>query len=347
MAPDLSVADLVDMGDLDELLRRVDGFCDTRDWEGLADLRRRCRAAFERGRQLWPAASHAEYRLALEAPGRWAGPVVEPGAGRFALGPLSEVAASTHTWDELAPHLPLSPEAALVAHERVVRGEDLRSDGRVDPHVVDLPLVLQPWEPAYPLAHYRAYEATFDDAAPAPTSIEGEGEVEGEGEGEGEVGTGAGGPAPAAEAMAVEALVELVSAWTTQSGGTARAVAVQGHAADAVAAVAGDGNGGLVLVPVDAAPALATMAWAGASGGARGRRRGMAQGRFAAWWAAAALAGDAALDAWPDLGPHLGQVHFYRWHRTGPATGWSLRLAAERPAGGVSFAIEATDRPPA
>ena len=49
-----------------------------------------------------------------------------PGAGRFALGPLSEVAASTHTWAELAPHAPPGPLAAVTAHERVVRGEDLR-----------------------------------------------------------------------------------------------------------------------------------------------------------------------------------------------------------------------------
>src|SRR5206468_2416016 len=103
--------ELVDLGDLDELVRHVDRLCDARDWNGLVDLRGRCRRALERGRQLWPAASLAEYRLALDAPGRWAASVLVPGTGRFALGPLSEVAASSHTWDDLAPHVPTTPEA--------------------------------------------------------------------------------------------------------------------------------------------------------------------------------------------------------------------------------------------
>src|SRR5947209_9779861 len=169
MAARLTVADLVDLGDLDELLRRVDDLCDAGDWAGLLDLRDRCRAAFERGRQLWPAASHAEYRLALQAPGRWAAQVIVPGAGRFALGPLSEVVASTHSWDELAAHLGATPEAALVAQGRVLRGEDLRGDARVDTAVVELPLALEPWEPDYPRATYKPYTAEFADVAPPPT----------------------------------------------------------------------------------------------------------------------------------------------------------------------------------
>jgi len=87
---------LVDLGDLDELVRQVDRLADAGDWSGLVDLRDRCRRALERGRQLWPAASLADYRLSLDAPGRWAASVLVPDAGRFALGPLSEVAASTH-----------------------------------------------------------------------------------------------------------------------------------------------------------------------------------------------------------------------------------------------------------
>jgi pimeloyl-ACP methyl ester carboxylesterase len=83
VAPRLSIAELVDLGDLDELLRRIDDLCDAADWAGVLDLRDRCRMAFARGRQLWPAASHAEYRLALQAPGRWAATVVVPGAGHF------------------------------------------------------------------------------------------------------------------------------------------------------------------------------------------------------------------------------------------------------------------------
>ncbi len=326
MAARLTVAELVDRADLDELLRRVDGFCDAGDWAGLLDLRDRARTAFyERGIQLWPAASHAEYRLALQAPGPWAAAVIAPGAGRFALGPLSEVAASTHTWDELATHLPPgAPEAALIAQERVVRGEDLRDDGRVDALLTELPLALQPWEPAYPVAVYQPYTAEFADV-PAPPMHEVEVAA-----------------APALDDPdATHALVELVTPWTTQSNGRVAAVAVEGDAAGAVGAVAGIGDRAR-LAEVDAAHALAVLAWAGASGGAHGRRRGMAQGRFTAWWTAAALAG--ALDDWPDeVADALTELRWYRWDRLEPSSGWALRLAAEHPEDGRAWAVEATD----
>ena len=53
------------------------------DWDGLVRLRDRCRAAVERGFQLWPAASLAEYRLALRAPAAVGGR-----RGRRGCGPL-------------------------------------------------------------------------------------------------------------------------------------------------------------------------------------------------------------------------------------------------------------------
>ena len=69
VASRLNNEQLVELGDLDELVRQVDRLGDAEDWDGLVDLRDRCRRALERGRQLWPAASLAEYRLALDAPG--------------------------------------------------------------------------------------------------------------------------------------------------------------------------------------------------------------------------------------------------------------------------------------
>src|SRR5713101_7612333 len=92
---------LIEQGDLDQLTLHVDRLCERADWVGLLDLRDRCRAALARGKQLWPIATNAEYRLALEAPGEWAAMVLDSAAGRFALGPLGEVAASTHEWREL------------------------------------------------------------------------------------------------------------------------------------------------------------------------------------------------------------------------------------------------------
>ena len=327
MAARLSVAELIDLGDLDELLRRVDLLCDERAWDGLVDLRDRCRAAFARGRQLWPAAAHAEYRLALQAPGKWAASVVG-GGGPFSLGPLTEVAASSHSWDELAPHLPASPDAALVAHERVVRGEDLSEAGaEIDRGVLELPLRLEPWEPAYPVAVYKPYSAEFGDV-PAPSGPWAEVDV------------GGGRGVEVEDPEAVHALLELVTPWTTQSNGQAAAVTVAGGAGAAMAAVSGATR--VRLVEVGVGDALALLAWAAASGGAHGRRRGMASGRFAAWWTLAALAGE--LDAWPDVSAAVGRLRWFRSDRLEPSKGWTLRLAAESPGEDRAWAVEATDQ---
>ena len=75
------LAELVEIGDLDELLRATDRLCDAREWAGLVELRDRCRKAVERGKQLWPAANHVEYRLALEAPGEFAARMLTDVAG--------------------------------------------------------------------------------------------------------------------------------------------------------------------------------------------------------------------------------------------------------------------------
>jgi len=324
-------AELVELGDLDELTRHIGRLCSARDWDALVDLRDRCHRALERGKQLWPAAAHAEYRLALEAPAQWAGAVLVPGAGRFAPGPLTEVAASTHTWAELAPCVPRGPLAALTAHERVLRGEDLVGDDRIDTQVLELPLVLQAWEPAYPLATYEAERAEFPDV-PA-------GELEAV-----EATTGA---ERIDDPEACRALVELVTAWTTESEGRAEAVAVAGDALGALGALQEQSalRDRVRLGVVPAGHALALMAWAAASGGGHGRRRGMAPGRFSAWWAVVALAG--RLDEWPlpvdAVGEAAADLRWYRWDTGAPDTGWALRLAVEDRDEGLAWALGATD----
>ncbi|HEX2063432.1 MAG TPA: hypothetical protein VHE80_03320 [Acidimicrobiales bacterium] len=325
MAPGLNLAEIVELGDLDELVRTVDRLCSRRDWDGLVELRDRCRAALARGKQLWPAAAHAEYRLALEAPGRWAARMLVPDAGRFAPGPLSEVAASTHTWAELAPHSPAGPTADLAAHERVIRGEDLREE-EVDSGVLELPLVLQPWEPAYPVATYGPHEADFPaPALPVPSPVALPQGVE-----------------PVADPEACRALVELAAAWTTESNGRAEAVAVAG---DGAAAVAGLGAPRARLAELSSATALAVLAWTGASGGAHGRRRGMAAGRFGAWWAVAAVGG--LLERWPvpadELGHSAQRLRWWSWDAGEPLTGWSLHLAVEDPDRSQAWAVAARD----
>lgn len=325
-----TVRELIDLGDLDELIRHTDRLAVAGEWDDLLDLRSLCRKAFaERRQQLWPVAARADYRLALDAPGRWAAQVLVASAGRFVLGPLPEVAASTHTWDALADHAVQGvPEVALAAHERVVRGEDLRGDRRLDPFVLEVPLALAPWEPLYPVAEYEAEVARFP--IPQLTGFE-------------TVTVGDRKRArPADEHETVRALVELCSGWTTESNGHSEAVAVQG---DAAAAIAGLGLTTIRMAEITPQQGMARLAWSAASGGAHGRRRGMAVGRFAAWWAAAALGG--LLEDFPpdpsELGDSICELRWWAWDEGAPETGWSCRIAVEDPADGLAWALAATD----
>ncbi len=239
---------LVDASDDAALLRAVDGLASSRQWDALADLARRCRDAVELGKQLWGVATHIDYRLALEGPAEHAGRVLRPGAGRFALGPLTEVAAASHDWTSLSPHLEDPAALQTVAQERVIRGEDLR--GRLGPEPVELPLVLAGWEPDYALPRYRDRSALFPSppvAAPA-------------------------GPARALSTAVREpgdaagvALAEAVEAWTAESDGSAEVATVRGDASDAVGALASEA----VVTELQPSEAMALVQWVAASGGAR------------------------------------------------------------------------------
>jgi hypothetical protein len=320
--------ELVDRADLDGLLRLVETLCDARDWPELRRLRDRCRAATDTGRQLWAVAAHAEYRLALQADAAHAAAIVNVATGRFSIGPLSEVVASSHDWEQLAPHLDPGPVRALVAYERVLRGEDLRRDHTIDTSVYDLPLVLQPWEPRYPLATYEAWRGIFAPPSnlpplrPVVLPID-EARLAG-------------------DPMTNEALAELTRPWTTESNGRADTVCVAGDALDAIAAL---GVPEARVSPISGAQALEIMAWTAASGGAHGRRRGMAAGRFNAWWAMASLSGLA--DDWPvdvdELAEAIDDLAFFAWDSAEPEMGWSFRLAVTDPERGLAWAALAND----
>jgi hypothetical protein len=295
------------------MTRRVTRLADDGDWEGVLDLRDDCRAAVERGKQLWPVASYCEYRVALEAPADLAAEMLTPDAGRFALGPISEVAAVRHAWADLAPYAPDGPVAALAAHERVLRGEDLRNADVIN--VLDIPLVVQAWEPAYPIADYKADEATF----PPPRRSDGilTSHVRKD-------------PIRTVDPEIVDALTQLAVVWSTESDGQVEVFAT-------------DSDG---LTPISSADAFALMAWTAASGGAHGRRRGMAPGRFAAWWAAVAVAGE--LDRWPLPDDEMTSLvtdclRWYTWDEPQPTAGWSFRLAIEDTERGCTYAVVATD----
>lgn len=318
--------ELILRADPTELLLEVDRLCERRDWQGLITLRDRCDAATEFGKQLWPVAQFAEYRLALEGPGPYAASVCRAGAGRFALGPLTEVAASTHPWDELADHLSTPWIAATVAQERVLRAEDLRGDPRARPDEFGLPLVLQPWEPAYPLPIYRSHD--LHEGGPGPVDKpfhQAHAEP----------------PAPAQLPELARALADLGASWSEQSNGGCRVVIVAGDAAAAAVTLLG---GSARLAPIELPDALARMAWTAASGGAFGRRAGMAAGRSAAWWVSHTATG-LPFPAHPDaLGEALFRLRWYVLEGGQGEVGWNLRLALEDPASHWAAAIDTWDR---
>ena len=322
---DQSFHELVEAGDLNGLLRAVDGFCASRSWDELLDLADLCEDALERGKQLWPITAHIDYRIALEAPGDYAAGVLDSDLGRFALGPLTEVAASTHRWDELAPHIGTPQALAYVAQERVLRGEVLEGDERAHGEILELPLRLEPWEPTYALATFKADHVEVAEPWEPKARLE---TVEAR-------------PAePLDERELENALLDLVQPWTAESNGAARAVVVEG---DAVAATSNLTFGPLSVGPLLPEEALQRIAWAAASGGAHGRRRGAAFGRSMAWYTASLL-GDLS---WPvdpaELKGRLNHLNWYRWDEGEPEEGWVLRLAAEDPESGWAVAVVATD----
>jgi hypothetical protein len=305
--------ELVGRADLDGLLRHIETLCTDADWAELLRLRDRCRAADATGRQLWPAAAHAEYRLALQADPAFAAPIAEEAQGRFAIGPLTEVVASTHDWASLAPHLSRGPTRALIAYERVLRGEDLRRDRSIDRTVFDLPLRIEPWEPAYPVAGYEPWRGIFTPPRPTrdlrPVALPFED------------------PQLVADPMTTEALAELTRPWTEDSNGRGDAAAVMGDALDAIAAL-GVPQARVGRIGADHALEI------------------MAAGRFNAWWTVAALL--ELTDDWPvepdELGLALERLAFFAWDTDEVDVGWSFRLAVVDVERGLAWAAMANDQ---
>ncbi len=322
---------LVDRADLDGLVRLIDARCASRDWDGLMRVRSRCRAATKTGRQVWPAATLAEYRIALLAPAEAACSVLGEDGGRFTIGPLTEVIAQHHTWAELDPFLEHGPRRSFVAHERVLRGDSPIID---DPTDLDLPLRLLDWEPAYAVPTYNdegvtspcpsdawQHEWSASSAAVSATTID--------------------------DPSVASALRSLVEPWTSSSNGRAESVAVEGGGSHALRAL---GLTSVRLTRIDSRDALSWLAWCGASGGAHGRRRGGALGRFGTWWLLAALGG--ITDDWNELvddhelGNEIGAVsESLQWFRFDDktTTGYELSLIAVDPVDGLSFGLLARD----
>lgn len=315
---------LIRRADLDELVRFVDSTCDARDWELLVDIRNEARAAVSSGRQLWPIATLANYRLALWAPARIAVRALDDTARTFMPGPVSEIISVHHNWDELEEHLAPGHDRSLIAHERALRG-DMIDDS--EHSVLDIPMSQQYWEPPYVLANYTDDGVEF----PAPDLATCHDDTET---------TDA---TPIDDPDSIRAFRRLVEPWTAQSNGQADAVVVEGGVPEALGAL---GVSHARTTPLSAQEALEWLAWAGASGGAHGKRRGAATGRGEAWWLLATFVGLA--DEWPcdpdELGEVINSLEFTAFtHDKAPTVGWGLHLIIEDPEEGLAIALSATD----
>ncbi len=321
------IDELVGRADLDGLIRLIDTICSLSDWQQLLNIRNACRVAVHSGRQLWPAATLAEYRLALHSPANWATVVIVAEASRFTLGPLTEVIAQNHMWGELVDRLPYGPQSTFVAYECALRGQVIDEPDSLFP-ALEIPVACGTWEPKYQLAEYNDNEAAFPaPQLPSSSNAETISTADGQRLDEPEIS---------------QAAIHLVEGWTAQSNGKCESVVTRGDPACALGALRLSSAN---LRPLTGASAMAWMAWAGASGGAHGRRRGAATGRLNAWWMLAAL--DHSLGSWPlsNLGAHeiAEQWNWWWWDADEAATGWQLQLVAHNETEGLTWAINAMD----
>jgi hypothetical protein len=331
---------LVDRADLDELVRRIDDLCTTRDWESLYRLRTLTRSAITSGRQVWPATTLAEYRLALLAPADWASQVLREDASRFSIGPLTEVIAQNHTWLDLSTQLEPGPQRDFVAYERAIRGEVISDDPSLGPRaILDIPFSMQPWEPAYLAPTYS--DVGVDHLCPTDswshtwTTLTVDHSVQVD---------------VFDDEHTDDALRRLVEPWTAHSAGQARSVIAEGDEVAALGALGLTNETTADIAPLTSEQAVQWLTWCGASSGVHGRRRGMASGRFSAWWLLAALGG--LIEDWDHL-HHTGELSLVlgetvqslvwsRWRRPHHQS-YELSLLARDNREGVTVALSAYD----
>lgn len=322
---DDALTSLIEGSDLAGLNRYVDAVCARRDWDHLIETRDLCNEAVTRGKQVWAVAQYAEYRMALEAPAEIAASVVADGKGRFSLGPLWEVAASTHTWDDLKVHVSVPTVRAMIAHERSIRGDTV-DEAEIDPAVLGIPVEVQEWEPRYPVAEYRSDRVSFPDEIfdipmewidlPPP------------------------GDALRDDAVC-DVLGDVVKAWWDDSLGKSEVVTVDGTIEEAIRSL---GPHRVRAAEIDTATAMEALVWAGASGGAHGNRRGTPVGRAAAWWVLLEILG---YDEPPeDSGSMAEEAATLRWLLWDPGDrigGWNLHIGVEDPEDRIAWVISAVD----
>ncbi len=320
-----NLSTLIESSDLSGLSKYVDRTCGESAWDRLVEVRDRCNEATKRGKQVWAIAQYAEYRMALDGPAPLAASVLSDGRGRFALGPLWEVAASTHTWEELRSHVSVPTVRAMAAHERSIRGEVV-DDSDIDRHVIGIPATLASWEPRYPVAEYRPDRAVFPDDIfdIAMEWIELPGPVD-----------------QKPDDAVCDVLSDLVRPWWEDSLGKAEVITVDGTLEEGIRSL---GPHRVRVAEVDVATALEAMAWAGASGGAHGRRRGTPIGRAGAWWVLLEVLGyDEVPEDLDAIGSEAAELRWVLWDPGDRIGGWNLHLGIEDAENGVAWVLSAVD----
>ncbi|MFJ9691002.1 hypothetical protein [Kitasatospora sp. NPDC101183] len=279
------------------------------------------------------------------------GPGSAATVGDHDAGPLWEVLATRHSWLRLSPLLGPAPVRHLVAHTRVLLGEDLshgglscagrpsggsapedrssgeRSPGDRPPAADGVPLRLEPWEAAgweegARVREYLPRGGARSALLTLPADREGLVAVEL--------------PEPverlggqrAHRATAATAALAALAPW-------AEAVCVRGPAPLAAARLAGCRRvtGGYLPFAL-VYPALVQAA-------AGGRARGSAHGRLAVWRALAAMAG-AARPGGPEAAALVARMRCFTWLE--PAEGLRhLHVALEDPASGVAWGLSGSE----
>ncbi|MGQ5262827.1 hypothetical protein ACTWLT_18975 [Micromonospora sp. ZYX-F-536] len=276
--------------------------------------------------------------VALEAPAGIAAAAAElfPDDDRGYPGPPWEVLAQLHTWRELSPHLINLRMRHLVAHTRVLHGEDLRP-ADLDSQLLGAPLCLQPWEAAgwYSALDISEYDRTGSSGCTMwafPSRLAG--------------------PMPLPAAAVRPAQHDAVPLLDGLSSAT-QAYAFHGTAWEAASMVATDqarmprgqrreGRRGREGSQVRFADVYSALVHLATGDGAYARRTGQALGRTVLWRALGGMA-----EVAPATDPHsvtafVERLNCVAWQEPDDEI-WYLHLAMEDPEQGIAWVLTGND----
>ncbi|GAB3852830.1 hypothetical protein ACFPIJ_26075 [Dactylosporangium cerinum] len=274
----------------------------------------------------------AAYVIALEAPVEIAAVAVDLFAqGPYYMGALWEVVAH-RPWRELRQHLPHERTRHLVAHTRILCGEDLQWDADLDVGMIGAPLCLLPWEAAcwngeFDVPEYNRTSCSgtwgwrFPDALPDPIAMSPD----------------------VAVAVEHDALRELNALSTA-----VRAYAFRSTAWEAAAAIGWDGPdrhaGGVEFA--DAYKHLVHLAAGHLAYDiptAHEGRNGEAYGRESLWRALAAMAGAAPTD-FDSVNAFVQRLRCVAWAEPDPRMLYYIHLAIEDAEQSVTWVLDGQER---